>query len=355
MAGGTGGHVFPGLALARYMQSQGVEVHWLGTRTGLEATLVPKHNIPLYYISIQGLRGKGVKTLLGAPLKIFQAVREARRALLTIKPDIVIGMGGFVSGPGGAACRLLGYPLIIHEQNAKAGLTNKLLARIARSILQAFPHTFSQNLAKVVTTGNPVRTEIEQLPNPKLRAREQGRSLRLLVLGGSLGAKAINEILPATLALLPTSQRPEVWHQTGDKLFSATKKIYDDLQINVRLDPFIDNMAEAYQWADVVLCRAGALTVAELCAAGRGAIFIPYPHAVDDHQTANAAFMVEHGAAICIQQANLNAEILADKLRDFAEDLDSHFSMASAAYHLRKVDVAEHIYCLCQKVVMTMA
>jgi len=342
MAGGTGGHVFPGLALARYLQDQGVEVHWLGTATGIEAKLVPAANIPLHLIKVGGLRGKGVKTLLTAPFKVMSATMQARRVIQSVKPDVVVGMGGYASGPGGFASWLLRCPLVVHEQNAKAGMTNKLLSRFAKRVLEGFPGAFEQS-AKVVAVGNPVRVEIEQIPAPDAHAVAEGKC-RILILGGSLGAQALNEVVPKALALIPEDERPEVWHQTGEKNLPAAKSYYESSKIAAKVVPFIQDMAEAYRWADMVICRAGALTVAELCAAGRGAIFIPFPHAVDDHQTANANYMVKSDAALCIQQAQLTPAKLAEQLQTYLHSPEKRLTMAKQAYTLRKVHVAERIF-----------
>jgi UDP-N-acetylglucosamine--N-acetylmuramyl-(pentapeptide) pyrophosphoryl-undecaprenol N-acetylglucosamine transferase len=351
MAGGTGGHVFPGLAVAKYLSANGVDVHWLGTKQGLESRLVPAENIPLHLIAINGLRGKGIKTLLLAPFKVSLAIKQSLCVIRKVKPDVVIGMGGFVSGPGGMASWLSHCPLIIHEQNAKAGLTNKMLARFSKRILEGFPNVFNQP-SKVFAVGNPVRNEIAYLPPPA--ERKLDTSFRLLVLGGSLGAQGLNEAVPRALALLKPEERPEVWHQTGEKHFEATKKIYESMGIRVKLTPFITDMAEAYTFATMVLCRAGASTVAELCAAGLGAVLVPYPYAVDDHQTANADFMVKNGAALCVQQSELTGDKLADILRQFSQSPDQRLKMAEAAWQLRKINVAERIYdILCDVVRLT--
>ncbi len=349
MAGGTGGHVFPGLAVARYFHDKGIEVHWLGTRQGLESRLVPEANFPLHMITIGGLRGKGIKTLLAAPWKISAAVKQSICIMKEINPDVVIGMGGFVSGPGGVASWLTRRPLVIHEQNARAGLTNKLLARFSARVLEGFPAAFSRQ-SRVIPVGNPVRHEIECLPPPRERFNPERKSFRLLVIGGSLGAQALNDVVPKALAQMKATERPEVWHQTGDKNFDVTKNAYESYGLQVNLAPFIKDMAQAYAWADMVLCRAGALTVAELCAAGLGAIFVPFPFAVDDHQTANAEFMVRNNAAICIQQSELTDARLADIVRGFAQSPEKRIAMAQSAYELRKVNVAEKILEICQEV-----
>jgi len=347
MAGGTGGHVFPGLAVGNYLREKGIEVFWLGTSEGLEARLVPDADFSFHRIHIKGIRRKGLFSLLTAPFKIAQAVLEAKRIIDAIKPDVVIGMGGYVSGPGGLASWLTRRPLIIHEQNAKAGLTNKVLARLAKKVLTGFPNVFpSQDKVEVV--GNPVRKAIENLTPPQARRLSGDEPLHLLVLGGSLGAQALNELVPQAIAKL--SDRPKIIHQTGSKFCEMTKECYAAQGVEVTLSPFIEDMAAMYSWADVVLCRAGALTVAELCAAGLGAIFVPYPFAVDDHQTANANFMVAQEAALCIQQRELTADKLAELIATFSQTPNKRLRMAEAAYRLRKINVAERIYHICKEI-----
>ncbi|MFZ2314635.1 MAG: undecaprenyldiphospho-muramoylpentapeptide beta-N-acetylglucosaminyltransferase [Gammaproteobacteria bacterium] len=349
MAGGTGGHIFPGLAVAKQLLESGVEVHWLGTEHGMEARLIPNENIPIHFISIAGLRGKGIKPLLLAPFKITNAIWQAVSVLRTVEPDVVLGFGGFASGPGGIASKLLGCPLVIHEQNAKAGLTNKLLANLAKKVLLGFPGAFPLS-SKVEIVGNPVRSEIVQMAPPAARKIGERSPRRWLVLGGSLGAQALNDRVPKALATFAANDRPEVWHQTGDKHFETAKLAYKASGVEANVVPFISNMAEAYAWADVVLCRAGALTVAELCAAGLGAVFVPYPHAVDDHQTANATFMVNHQAARCIQQSALTEDCLADIVREFNQSPNTCLVMAEAAYALRQPKVVERIIEICREV-----
>ncbi len=350
MAGGTGGHVFPGLAVARQLNANGVEVHWLGTSSGLEARLVPAENIPLHIVNVQGLRGKGIRKLLSAPLRLAFALRQSLSVINKIKPDVVMGMGGFVSGPGGLASWLASRPLIIHEQNAKAGLTNKVLAHFARRVLEGFPDAFRQQ-AKVMAVGNPVRSEMEAFAPPHQRFQTKKTPFRLLIIGGSLGAQGLNDIVPRALALLKEEERPEVWHQTGEKHLAAAQQTYAELGVKAKLMPFIDDMPAAYQFADMVLCRAGASTIAELCTVGLGAILVPYPFAVDDHQTANADFMVKNGAARCIQQSALTDTLLADIIREFSAAPEKRLAMAEAAYQLRMPDVAARIYqILCEVV-----
>lgn len=320
MAGGTGGHVFPALAVADELRARGVEVMWLGTRRGLESDVVPRAGIDISYINISGLRGKGWLDLFYAPGKLLYALIQAIQVIRRVKPAAVLGMGGFVTGPGGIGAWLLRKPLLIHEQNAIAGLTNRLLAPFAARVMEAFPRT----LPKALHTGNPVRKSIAGL-NPGLKngttktqpsaaAINNTEALKLLVVGGSLGAKALNEVVPAALALMDESQRPQVWHQTGKKLFDETQALYDVANLQARVAPFIDDMGEAYQWADLIVCRAGAMTVAEIAIAGLASVLVPYPYAVDDHQTANARYLSEAGAAILIQQTELSVPVLRELL-----------------------------------------
>lgn len=316
MAAGTGGHVFPALAVAQALRAQGVNVHWLATLAGMEHRLVGKTDIPLHPIDIQGLRGNGIKRLLSAPFKILMATLAAMRLMRHLKVDAVIGFGGYVSGPGGLAARLLGIPLIVHEQNAIAGLTNKKLASFATLVLQAFPNTFPA-LDKVKTTGNPVRQEICDLPLPAFRYVERGLApLNVLVVGGSLGAQALNENIPAALAKL--AMPLNVRHQCGQQQVVTTTQRYDALnakQLTVEVLAFVDDMAAAYAQADLVICRAGALTVTELATVGVAAVFVPLPTAVDDHQTLNAAYLANSGAAIICPQADLTADFVVGLLK----------------------------------------
>ena len=314
MAGGTGGHVFPALAVAEELRQRGLEVFWLGTPGGFEAGVVPTCGFQMEWVSIQGLRGKGLLRWLGAPFKIAAAMLQVLRVLRRRRPRLVLGMGGFVTGPGGLMAWLLGIPLVIHEQNAVPGMTNQLLARVADRVLEAFPGSFEQSRAARLT-GNPVRREISDLPPPEQRMQNRAGPLRLLVLGGSQGARALNQTLPLALARMPLSARPRVRHQAGGKQSQETLDAYAEVGIEADITPFIDDMAAAYGWADLVLCRAGALTVAELAAAGVGAILVPYPHAVDDHQTRNAGYLVDGGAALLLPQSELNAARLSELLQ----------------------------------------
>jgi len=353
MAGGTGGHVFPALAVAEALRGHGVEVRWLGTRRGMESQQVPKHGFPIDYISISGLRGKGKLSLLLAPFRLLLAMAQALWIMLRYRPQVVLGMGGFVTGPGGVVARLLGRPLVIHEQNAIAGLTNRLLAKIATRVLEAFPGAF-RNSQRVRHTGNPVRATITQLPVPQSRFEGRNGPLRILVVGGSQGALALNQIVPEAIAGLPAELRPEVWHQCGRHHCEQSEAVYRQAGIEARVMPFIDDMNSAYEWADVVICRAGAMTVAELAAAGVGAILVPFPFAVDDHQTANGRYLAEHGAAEIIPQPQLKPETLAERLEELAHDAlggrERILKMAEQAHSLAMPNATEEVMNQCLEV-----
>jgi len=350
MAGGTGGHVFPALAVADRLRDRGVEVRWLGTRRGLESQVVPNAGIPIDYISINGLRGKGALSWLAAPFKLIYALWQSLQLLRRVQPAAVLGMGGFVTGPAGVASRLLGCPLLIHEQNAVAGMTNRWLAKLATRVLQAFPGALPQ--ADVITTGNPVRAEIAALAAPEQRFAERtGQPIRLLVLGGSLGAQALNERVPQVLALLDEAVRPEVWHQAGSRNLDQAEQAYREAGVVGRVDAFVEDMAAAYGWADLVLCRAGALTVAELAAAGVASVLVPFPFAVDDHQTKNGEYLARHGAALLVQQTELTKQRLAEifnQLLTPAQGRAPLLEMAKAARALAKADATEVVarHCL---------
>ena len=315
MAGGTGGHVFPALAVARELRRLGREVRWMGTRSGIEARLVPEAGIEIDWLSVQGLRGKGRLALLAAPFRLLHACWQALGILRRQRPAAVLGMGGFASGPGGLMARLLRIPLVIHEQNAIPGLTNRLLARLASRVFCAFPQACS-GLPGAEAVGNPVRPEIAALAEPSERYAGRGdEPLQLLVIGGSLGARRLNQTLPAALALLDPAQRPQVRHQCGPKLERECRQAYAEAGVEAEILPFVDDMPAAYARADLVICRAGALTVSEVAAVGVAALFVPYPHAVDDHQYANARFLVEAGAAEVQRDAEFTPQWLAGWLR----------------------------------------
>ncbi len=347
LAGGPGGHVYPALAVAQALRQQSREIVWLGTHAGLESRVVPAAGIDMEWISVKGLRRKGVISLVLAPLQLLLALMQSLRVILKHKPAAVLGMGGFVSGPGGLAAWLLRRPLVIHEQNAVAGLTNRLLARLARVVLQAFPGSFSSNV-KTETVGNPVRADIAALDEPAMRYAGRAGPLRLLVLGGSQGALALNKVVPAALALLPDELKPAVRHQAGARTLAAAQAAYEAHNIEVELRPFIEDMAEAYGWADLVVCRAGALTVAELSAAGLPAIFVPFPSAVDDHQTANARQMTNAGAAALMPEKDLSDENLAGLLKHWLASRDALLQRALKSRALAHPDALRRItnYCL---------
>lgn len=314
MAGGTGGHVFPALAAARVLRERGFEPVWLGTQRGLEARLVPPHQIPIEWIDFAGVRGKGIRTLLLAPFRLAVAVWQSMQIIRRRQPSVVLGAGGFVAGPGGIAAWLMRRPLVIHEQNAVAGMTNRMLARLAQRVLEAFPGSFGGRV-RAERVGNPVRREIAALPPPAQRYAEHPGALRVLVIGGSQGALRLNAVVPAAIANLDATAHPRVIHQSGERHLAAARDAYAKLGVTADVRAFIDDMAEVYEWADVVICRAGALTVSEVAAAGLPAIFIPFAAAVDDHQTRNAQFLVEAGAAVLIAEAELTPVKLASELR----------------------------------------
>jgi UDP-N-acetylglucosamine--N-acetylmuramyl-(pentapeptide) pyrophosphoryl-undecaprenol N-acetylglucosamine transferase len=346
MAGGTGGHVYPALAVARALQRQSREVVWLGTHRGLESRVVPDAGISMEWISIRGLRRKGVIALFVAPVQLGWALIQSLVVIARRRPAAVLGMGGFASGPGGVAAWLTRRPLVIHEQNAAAGMTNRLLARLARVVLQAFPGSFNSRV-HAETVGNPVREDIAAVAAPADRYAERQGPLRLLVLGGSQGALALNRTVPAALALLPEDLQPVVRHQCGAATIETARQAYEGTGIEVNLVPFIEDMADAYAWADLVVCRAGALTVAELCAVGLPAIFIPYPAAVDDHQTANAGPMAGQGAAAIIQEKDLDPRALADVLRQWMCSRQELKGLAEKARGLAQPRALERITAVC--------
>ncbi|MDN3555636.1 undecaprenyldiphospho-muramoylpentapeptide beta-N-acetylglucosaminyltransferase [Halomonas maura] len=346
MAGGTGGHVIPALSLARSLTAAGVEVAWLGSPRGIENRLVPAAGIPLYHVAVSGLRGNGLAGWLLAPWRLARAVGQAARVIRDVDPQLVVGLGGFASGPGGLAAWLKRRPLVIHEQNAVAGLTNRALARLARRVYAAFPQAFPGR-AEVV--GNPVRGEIAALgESPRAAAAMRERPLRLLVVGGSLGALALNQRLPEALARLPAAGRPEVRHQAGRDKDAATREAYAEQGVAAEVTAFIDDMAAAYDWADLVVCRAGALTVAELAAAAKPALFVPFPHAVDDHQTANAAALVEEGAAALMPQHEMTAAALAERLATLL-DPEVLATMAAQARRCAHLDAVERLVAGCME------
>lgn len=351
MAGGTGGHVFPALAVAEALRARDAEVFWVGTRAGIEARLVPEHGFPIEWLSVTGLRGKGLRTLIAAPLRLAGALGEAGGILSRRDPNAVLGMGGFVSGPGGLMARVQRRPLLIQEQNSVPGLTNQWLARVADRVFQAFPGSFPA-ARRAITSGNPVRAEIAALPPPATRfadrgGDDQGSPARLLVVGGSLGAQALNETVAKGLARLPAALRPRVRHQAGERTLALARSAYRETGIEAEVVPFIEDMAEAYAWADLVICRSGALTVSELAAAGLPAVFVPYPHAVDDHQVGNARWLGDAGAAEVLLQREMTAESLSSLLEPLLGDPQRRLRMAEAARAKAMPDAADRVADAC--------
>lgn len=347
MAGGTGGHVFPALAVAKYLADKGWQVRWLGTADRMEARLVPQHGFDIEFIDIKGVRGNGLIRKLAAPFKIIRSIIQAKAVIDDFQPDVILGMGGFASGPGGVAGKLSGIPLVLHEQNAIPGLTNKLLSKIAKKVLCAFPNTFASNVANVEVVGNPIRQELielgEHIKTP------QADALRVLVVGGSLGAKVLNDVMPAVVAHLCKYHSLTVWHQVGKNNQVSVKANYQQLgqSDSVNVAEFIDDMEAAYRWADVVVCRSGALTVSELAAVGLPSILVPYPLAVDDHQTVNASVLVDAGAGFLLPQTIFNADNLAEKLQLFAENRQVLAQMGLKARGVAVLDATERVADIC--------
>lgn len=350
MAAGTGGHVFPALAVAKELQQKGIAVSWLATPAGMENRLLKNHNIPIYQIDIQGVRGNGMVRKVLAPFKILKATLSAMRYMKKLKVDAVAGFGGYVAGPGGLAARALGIPVIVHEQNAVAGFTNTQLSRIAKVVCEAFPNTFPAQ-SKVVATGNPVRKEITEILNPSWRYQERekaGQPLRILIVGGSLGARALNECVPEALKQLNVPLN--VFHQCGQNNAEATQARYADAPetLNAEVSPFIEDMAQAYAEADLIICRAGALTVTEIATAGLAAVFVPLPSAVDDHQTANAKFLADINAAKICPQAQMTPESLTALLQPLM-NRQLLQEMAVKARQQAQPDAAQHVARLIQE------
>jgi len=349
MAGGTGGHVIPALSVAKHLKEKGYQVHWLGSVQGIENDLVPDAGYELHRISISGLRGNGLAKKLLAPFQLLRALWQALKVFRELKPEMALGMGGFASGPGGLMAWLLRVPLVIHEQNAIAGMTNKILSKKATRLLQAFGNTFDR--ADVKTVGNPVRTTIANIVEPKERLEGHGESLNVLVVGGSLGAVAINDVLIDTVSKLPAEMNLNVHHQVGKRNFESVKQAYADAGItskNIKVSAFIADMAAEFSWADVVICRAGALTVCELMAAGVASILVPYPFAVDDHQTANARFLSDANAGLLCDQNEFTSAYLINQLTLLQQDPSKLLDMSVAARGLAKPESAKVVanYCI---------
>jgi UDP-N-acetylglucosamine--N-acetylmuramyl-(pentapeptide) pyrophosphoryl-undecaprenol N-acetylglucosamine transferase len=346
MAGGTGGHVFPALALARLLREKSYEVIWLGTQRGLEARIIPAEGIPIEWLSVGGLRGKGFLTLLAAPFRLAKALVQALRVMWRHRPAVVVGLGGFVTGPGGIAAWITGRPLVIHEQNAIAGFTNRCLAHLAREVLEAFPNSFGRGV-KARVIGNPVRQDISAVPPPAGRFAARNGAVRILVIGGSQGAARLNAVVPFALARLTGSISFDVRHQAGERWIEAGRQSYANAGVRAEVRPFIEDMAEAYGWADLVICRSGALTVSELAAVGIGAILVPFPAAVDDHQTHNAQYLVSEGAAVLIPDRELTAERLAAELQRLCAGRGKLLAMAERARLLAKPRAADELAASC--------
>lgn len=348
MAGGTGGHIFPGLAVADVLRQRGVAVRWLGARGAMECQRVPAAGIALDTVDIAGLRGKGVAGWLRMPVRLLRAVYQAFAVIRKQRPACAISFGGYAAGPGGLAARLRGVPLLVHEQNRVPGMTNRVLARLARCVLQAFPGTWDAHFDPR-TCGNPVRRQVVGLPPPTERYCGREGAPRLLVTGGSQGARALNRVLPEALSMLPAELKPEVRHQAGKGRLAETREAYLAAGMDAQVTEFIDDMAGAYGWADLVVCRAGALTVSELAAAGVASVLIPYPHAVDDHQTKNAGFLTEVDAALLLPESACSPRALADALGGLLSSRARLLKMAEQARSVAIADSAERVADFCME------
>ena len=343
MAGGTGGHIFPGLAVAEALRDAGWRVHWLGAPNSMESQLVPPRGFAFEAIDFGGVRGKGLKTLALLPLRLLKAFWQSLQVVRRVQPDVVLGLGGYITFPGGMMASLCGKPVVLHEQNSVAGMANKVLAQVADRVFTAFP--------QVVKTGqwvgNPLRQAFMQQATPAERFAGRSGPLRVLVVGGSLGAKALNDTVPQALALIPEAQRPQVIHQSGAKQIDALRANYLAAGVEAKLTPFIDDTATAFAQADLVICRAGASTVTELAAVGVAALFVPFPFAVDDHQTTNARFLVEHGGGWLVQQAELTAESLAARLQNL--DRSQLLACAQKAHEQKKTNATREVVMACEE------
>jgi len=343
MAGGTGGHIFPALAVAEKMRERGWRVVWMGNPEGMEARLVPQHGFEMVNLKFAALRGKGILRKLLLPLNLLRGFWQAQKAIRQVQPNVVLGMGGYITFPGGMMAALLGKPLVVHEQNSVAGLANRVLAGVADRIATGFPEV----LAKGAWAGNPVRPEIAKIALPAERFAGREGALHLLVIGGSLGAQALNEMVPQAMALLGENELPQIVHQAGEKHIEALKANYAAVGVAAHCVSFIEDMAGAYEWADLVICRSGALTVAELAAAGVASILVPFPHAVDDHQTGNARFLVNVGGAFLLPQGELTPEAIA-LIRNYSRG--QLLEMAEKARSLAKPDATEEVANICAEI-----
>ena len=343
MAGGTGGHIFPGLAVAEALRDAGWRVHWLGAPNSMESQLVPPRGFAFEAIDFGGVRGKGLKTLALLPLRLLKAFWQSLQVVRRVQPDVVLGLGGYITFPGGMMASLCGKPVVLHEQNSVAGMANKVLAQVADRVFTAFPAVFK----KAEWVGNPLRAEFLRQGAPAERFAGRSGPLRLLVVGGSLGAKALNDTVPQALALIPAEQRPQVIHQSGEKQIDALRANYAAAGVEATLTPFIDDTAKAFAGADLVICRAGASTVTELAAVGVAALFVPFPFAVDDHQTSNADFLVQHGGGWLVQQAQLSAESLAARLQNL--DRSQLLACAQKAHEQKKTNATREVVMACEE------
>lgn len=358
MAGGTGGHIFPALAVADRLKLDGWQVVWLGTQNGMEATVVPKRGYAMEFITFSGVRGKGLLRMLTLPFNLLRAFWQSARIIRKLKPNVVLGVGGYVTFPAGLMASLLNRPLAIHEQNSVAGLSNRVLSMVADRVLSGFPRAFEEKIgspiakllrpnAVVEWTGNPVRSDISNIPEPAQRLMQRSDNLNVLVVGGSLGAQVLNDVVPKALSLMDKAQRPRVIHQAGVKHIDALQATYRAANVQADVRPFIDDMAAAYRDCDLLICRAGALTIAEICAVGIASILVPFPHAVDDHQTGNARFLSDVGAAILIVQQELTPTRLADQIKRFTREQLTQ--MATKARQLAKPDATEQVAKACME------
>ena len=343
MAGGTGGHIFPGLAVAEALRNKGWRVHWLGAPASMESRLVPARGFALELVDFSGVRGKGLYTFVLLPLRLLRAFWQALQVVRRVQPDVLVGLGGYITFPGGMMGVACGKPLVLHEQNSVAGMANKVLALVADRVFTAFPQVF----AKGQCVGNPLRAEFLNQADPQTRFAGRSGPLQLLVVGGSLGARALNSAVPKALALIPAAQRPSVVHQSGEKQIDELRANYAAAGVTAELTPFITDTAAAFAAADLVLCRAGASTVTELAAVGAAAVFVPFPSAVDDHQTFNARFLVDQGAGWLMPQTDMTPERLAEFIQ--TTDRPALLQRALAAKHMQQLRATDAVVAACEE------
>lgn len=343
MAGGTGGHIFPGLAVAQALRERGWRVHWLGAPASMESRIVPAQGVPFEAVDFSGVRGKGLMTLALLPLRLLRAFWQSIGVVRRVRPQVVVGLGGYITFPAGMMSVLLGKPLVLHEQNSVAGMANKVLAGVADRVFTAFPGV----IGKALWVGNPLREAFTQQPSPGERFAGRVGPLRVLVVGGSLGAKALNDMVPKALAMIPEAQRPAVVHQSGAAQIDALRANYAQAGVQAELTPFIDDTATAFADADLIICRAGATTVTEIAAVGAAALFVPFPHAVDDHQTTNARFLVDAGGGWLVQQRDLTPEIIANMIT--TTDRAQLLGHAEKAWALKKTSATQDVVAACEE------